>query len=266
MPITAMGVEEQKNTATPTPKKKGVNQKRKAWFIVLNNPRNYLVQWYKSQGQRPPEAIRTMEQTTMALYVARSLCPEDMESDVGVAVNVEVGGETGTEHCHIVYYKPDGIRFNSVRRLFFEKMAHIEEQQGTKTEALDYLNKRGKWANDPKGDTLRVPPIQLGLPLGDNRKSRAGDENERLSDIVHQLVDSGLSPDDVGRTVAAMGVKEASKSESATRMASGLYYEKALGEGRLGADGEKMFVVWHFGAGGVGKTYSLRDSTRDRTS
>lgn len=243
---------------------RGPNQKRKSWFIVLNNPRNFIYTWYKTNRIDPPEYILGMEQPTMAMTLARILCPEDSEDDIGVAVNVEEGEKTGTEHCHIVYYNPNGVRFNAVRRMFYNK-AHIEEQQGTKTEALDYLNKRGKWEDDPKQHTLKVPPIMLGLPLGDNRKSKAGDDIERINDMVHDLFEKGYSPDDIGRAIAAEGVKEAGKSEQATKMANALLFTQANEEGRLGADGEKMFVVWHFGSGGVGKTHSLRDLTRDRT-
>lgn len=240
------------------------NDARRAWFIVLNNPRNYLKQWETAYRKKGGADVRTMPQADLAIAIARTLCPDGSEEDVGVAVNVEEGLKSGTEHCHIVYFTPKGIRFKAVCNLFFG-LAHVEAQQGTKVEALDYLNKRGKWENDPKGHTLVVPPFHLGLPLGDNRKGNGGEVSDRLNDIVNELIDHGMRPSQIATRISAMGIEEARYADRAERVATAKMALKAEEEGRLGAEGEKMFVVWHIGKSGTGKTHSIRDLTRNRT-
>lgn len=240
------------------------NDKRRAWFVVLNNPRNYLYHWHMAHRIKPEVNIQTMPQADLAIALARTLCPDGSEDDVGVAVNIEEGLEAGTEHSHIVYYKPSQIRFKQVTALFYG-MAHVEAQQGTKSDAEDYLNKKGKWENDPKGHTLKVPPFHLGLPLGDNRKAGSSDAVDRINDLVDELIDNGLRPSEISTRISAMGIDEAKYADRAERVATAKMMLKAEEEGRLGAEGEQMFVVWHIGKSGTGKTHSLRDLTRNRT-
>ena len=141
-----------------------LNPKQSLWSVVLNNPRHYLYRLYVANHSQTQDDIFHMSQADLALNVARSLCPENMGSEIGVAVSVEEGSKYGAEHCHIAYYSPDGARFRDVQNLFFQ-MAHIEPRQKTLEEVEDYLNKRGEWGNNPEGHTLKVPPVHLGLPF-----------------------------------------------------------------------------------------------------
>lgn len=243
-----------------TPKK---NPTAKAWFIVLNNPRTFLVKWYRRHGQEPPEYILGMDQARLPILLAQILVPDDELDKVGVGINVEEGLKENTEHCHIVYYKPTGIRFTALQEMLCSH-AFLQIQRGTKAQAKDYLEKKGKWA-DPKGDTLKVPPFYRGLALGDNRKRRGSDEIDELDSLIPEWVESGLSPAEVRTNVAAMGMAFAKYSQNAELVAQALIEKNARDSGRLGEQGEMMYVVWHFGEGGVGKTHSLRDLTRNRS-
>lgn len=236
----------------------------KAWFIVLNNPRKFIVRWYREHGQEPPEYIMGMPQEHIPIELTKILVPKGQETRIGVGVNVEEGIKENTEHSHIAYYKESGCRFREIQALFF-KQAHIEIQRGTKSDARDYLEKKGKWENDPKGDTLKVPPLYFGLPLGDNRKRRGTDQMEELDSLIPQWVEAGLSPTAVRSNVAAMGLAYAKYSQNAELVAQALIEQRAKTSGRLDEEGEMMYVVWHFGSGGVGKTHSLRDLTRRRS-
>lgn len=66
----------------------------------------------------------------------------------------EIGLETQTPHTHIFVVLRNSTRFSRMKRLFSE--AHIEAAKGTIQENRAYVQKSGKWANDPKADT-KVP-------------------------------------------------------------------------------------------------------------
>lgn len=63
----------------------------------------------------------------------------------------EKGLEGQTPHTHIYMVSKSPIRFSTVKKRFPE--AHIEEARGTSEENRAYVQKSGKWADDPKRDT-----------------------------------------------------------------------------------------------------------------
>ena len=63
----------------------------------------------------------------------------------------EIGLETNTPHTHIFIMLKSPARFSRIKKLFPE--AHIEKARGTAEENRNYVQKSGKWANDPKADT-----------------------------------------------------------------------------------------------------------------
>lgn len=63
----------------------------------------------------------------------------------------EVGLETGTPHTHIFLMLNSPAKFSTVKKRL--PMAHIEAAHGSVQENRDYIQKSGKWAEDPKSDT-----------------------------------------------------------------------------------------------------------------
>ena len=63
----------------------------------------------------------------------------------------EKGIEEGTPHTHVYMVAKSPIRFSTVKKRFPE--AHIEQAKGTSQENRAYVEKSGKWADDPKADT-----------------------------------------------------------------------------------------------------------------
>lgn len=64
----------------------------------------------------------------------------------------EVGQQEQTPHTHVYFVtNVSAVRFSTVKNLF--PTAHIEPAQGTSEENRAYIQKSGKWQNDPKGDT-----------------------------------------------------------------------------------------------------------------
>lgn len=63
----------------------------------------------------------------------------------------EIGLDEQTPHTHIFITLRSPAKFGLVKKRFPE--AHIEAARGTVTENRAYVEKSGKWANDPKSDT-----------------------------------------------------------------------------------------------------------------
>lgn len=64
----------------------------------------------------------------------------------------EVGLEEQTPHTHIFFVaESSAIRFSTVKKLF--PTAHIDPAKGSSEENRDYVQKSGKWEDDPKGET-----------------------------------------------------------------------------------------------------------------
>lgn len=64
----------------------------------------------------------------------------------------EIGLQEQTPHTHIYFVSNlSAVRFSTVKKLF--PTAHIEPAQGTSEENRAYIQKSGKWQNDPKADT-----------------------------------------------------------------------------------------------------------------
>ena len=63
----------------------------------------------------------------------------------------EVGLETKTPHTHLFIMAKNPIKFSRIKKLFAE--AHIEQVRGSATDNKIYVQKSGKWADDPKSDT-----------------------------------------------------------------------------------------------------------------
>ena len=64
----------------------------------------------------------------------------------------EIGLEEKTPHTHIFFVtKTSAMRFSTVKKHF--PTAHIDPANGTSEENRAYVQKSGKWADDPKGET-----------------------------------------------------------------------------------------------------------------
>lgn len=63
----------------------------------------------------------------------------------------EVGLETQTPHTHIYIQLRSPARFSRIKKLFPD--AHIEQARGSAADNKAYVQKSGKWADDPKADT-----------------------------------------------------------------------------------------------------------------
>ena len=102
-------------------------QSRK-WQLTINNPQD--------KGLDHDAIKKTLEQFKSCVY----WCLAD-----------EIGLDTHTHHTHLFFCLKSPAKFYTVKKRFPE--AHIEAAKGTIQENRAYVQKSGKWADDPKADT-----------------------------------------------------------------------------------------------------------------
>ena len=102
-------------------------QSRK-WQLTFNNP-----------------AEKSLDHNKIKQLVA------ELKSVVYWCMADEVGLETKTSHTHLFIMAKNPIKFSRIKKLFAE--AHIEQVRGSATDNKIYVQKSGKWADDPKSDT-----------------------------------------------------------------------------------------------------------------
>lgn len=102
-------------------------QSRK-WQLTINNPQD--------KGLDHDAIKKVLEQFKSLTY----WCVAD-----------ETGLDTHTPHSHLFFCLKSPGKFSTVKKRFPE--AHIEAAKGTIQENRAYVQKSGKWADDPKADT-----------------------------------------------------------------------------------------------------------------
>ena len=99
----------------------------------------------------------------------------------------EIGLETHTPHTHIFTFLRNSTRFSRIKRLFPD--AHIEAAKGSIQENRAYVEKSGKWANDPKADTSVSGTFEeSGEPPDEPGQGARTDIA-----LIYQQIDEGMS-------------------------------------------------------------------------
>ena len=99
----------------------------------------------------------------------------------------EIGLREKTPHTHIFFAANiSAIRFSTVKSLF--PTAHIDTAKGSSEENRDYVQKSGKWANDPKADTANPDTFE---EWGELPIERQGERTDLA--ILYGYIKDGLS-------------------------------------------------------------------------
>lgn len=189
----------------------------RSWFCVLNNPSKIfgedtqphdmvdkaISQWIKDKPQRT------------------------------CAVNYEIG-DSGTPHMHMVLEDPAKSRFSALQKLF--PGIHIERTRGSKEQAEDYINKRGRFAE--KEHTVIVPAVYHG-----SIKAEKGTRNDLY--VIEDLIEQGKRPSEI----TALSIRYM-RQEALIRKC---YFQKRYEETPVH---RQVNVYWHVGDSGTGKSYS----------
>lgn len=154
---------------------------------------------------------------------------------VEVGVNFEVGGKENYKHLHISVYYKSARTWEQLRQAFFPFFCHIEEGKGNRKSVTAYMNKEGRHAD--KGAFVVVPPKWRG-----DFRSR-----ENVMDEIDRYIADGMTPDEV----IGLGVRFACRADAI----KALYCERMDAVTPVCRD---VFVEYHFGKAGSGKTTACR--------
>ncbi|MWV44040.1 replication protein [Paenibacillus sp. HJL G12] len=98
----------------------------------------------------------------------------------------EIGLKEHTPHIHIFIACSSPVRFSTIKRHFPE--GHIEQARGSCEENKRYVQKSGKWEDDPKADTSIKGTFE---EWGEMPVERQGARSDL--DLLYQLVKDGKS-------------------------------------------------------------------------
>lgn len=193
-----------------------MTDKCRSWFCVWNNPQ---------------ECFSNLEPEEIAEKVLDMWVSEHPTRTGAVAYCVS---ENGLIHLHMVLEDTNQARFSTLKKIY--PQAHLEPTKGTKEQAEDYINKRGKFTE--KGEQV-VYIAKFG--------EIKGSQGQRKDlEIVQDYIDNGLTPCQI-----------MSKNISYRRyekLIKDAYFDKRYFETPFLRD---VNCVWHVGESASGKTYSI---------
>lgn len=141
--------------------------KCRSWFCVWNNPE-------KVYADLKPEQIA---ETVLEEWI------KDQPTRTG-AVAYCISAD-GLRHLHMVLEDSSQIRFSALKKIF--PSAHLQPTMGTKEQAEDYIQKKGKWAE--KGEQI-VYTARFG-----EIKGRQGQRKDM--EIIADCLEKGMKPDEI---------------------------------------------------------------------
>lgn len=190
----------------------------RSWFAVLNNPEKL-------------DCFKDLSPESIVGKAIEMWCENKPQRSC--AINYEIG-DSGTPHLHMVLEDPAKTRFSAVKKLFYG--IHLEPTKGTKKQAEDYINKRGKFSE--KGHTIIIPAQYKGTI-----QAQQGSRNDLA--LIEKLIDEGMTPNQI------MDISIYYRNyEGLIRKT---FFSKRSKETPVKRD---VNVIWHTGESGSGKSYT----------
>ena len=187
--------------------------KCRSWFCVWNNPE-------KVYADLKPEQIA---ETVLEEWI------KDQPTRTG-AVAYCISAD-GLKHLHMVLEDSSQIRFSALKKMF--PSAHLQPTMGTKEQAEDYIQKKGKWAE--KGEEI-VYTARFG-----EIKGRQGQRKDM--EIIADCLEKGMKPDEI------IDINFSFRRYS--NMIREAYIQKRRNETKWFRE---VAVYWHVGESGSGKS------------
>lgn len=191
------------------------NDMFRSWFCVFNNPEDH---GFSGTPQDICENI-------VASWVDG--CPTR-----SCAVTYCVSAD-GLKHCHVVLEDSKNMRFSAVKKAF--PSMHIEPTKGSKEQAEDYINKRGKW--EEKGEQI-LATFRYG-------EIKGAQGQRRDFEVIQDLLLQGFTPNDI--------FDQSFSFRRYDKFIRQAYFEKRMKETPVL---RPVSVYWHVGESGSGKTFT----------
>ena len=153
----------------------------------------------------------------------------------------EVGLETHTPHTHVFLISNTPLRFSTLKRRFPE--AHIEQAKGSGSENRCYIQKSGKWSDDPKADTVVEGTFEEWGELPDE----SGQGKRSDIELLYSLICDGKSNAEIMAISPGLAL-HISKMDK---------IRQDVLESRYRNEWRVLSITYIFGATGTGKTRTI---------
>lgn len=187
----------------------------RSWFCVFNNPADH------GYSDDPQECCDAIVAAWVDYFPTRSC-----------AVTFCVSAD-GLRHCHVVLEDTKTMRFSAVKKAF--PSMHIEPTKGSKEQAEDYINKRGKF--EEKGEVV--------LASARHGEIKGAQGQRRDFESIEELLEQGKTPTEI--------FEQSFSFRRYDKLIKQAYFEKRIKETPLE---RSISVFWHVGESGSGKTYT----------
>ena len=142
----------------------------------------------------------------------------------------------GLEHLHMVLEDSNQARFSALKKLY--PQANLQPTKGTKEQAEDYINKRGKFAE--KGEQV--------LYIAKYGEIKGSQGQRKDLEVIQDYIEQGLTPSQImAQNISYRRYEKIIKDA---------YFDKRKAETPYLRD---VKTVWHVGESGSGKTYFSKE-------
>ena len=201
------------------------DERSRTWFCVFDNPRQH------------DDELKGLDNDMLVKVFGDRWVHDNPTRTCAVRLCVS---EKGLEHIHAVLCDSVAQRFSALKSLY--PSMHISPTRGTKKQAEDYINKVGSFAE--KGEKI-LCSYDVGEIIGHQGKRTD-------LDTIQELIESGLSPSEIFR--------QDIKFRKWEKIIKEAYYQRCIDNTPLMRD---VFVEWHYGSTGTGKSYTYIDLCKD---
>lgn len=216
----------------------------RSWFNVWNNPEWVITYKMTAEGeyvcdnegnkiiesQVPRDGWYGLSEEEICQKVVDICCASSETRACACAFCVSA---KGLRHLHFVCSDSEPFSFFQVKQLF--PQAHIEETKGSKTQAENYIYKKGSFAE--KGEQI--------LCIKEKGEFRANQGHRSDLDEIERLINDGYKPNDI----TSRGIRFLSKE----KLIRSAFFLKRANETPILRE---VKVYYHYGLSGSGKSYT----------
>ena len=196
----------------------------KSWFCVFNNPEE------RGYTGTPEEIVDRLKDEWTDGHPTRT------------GAWIYCISADGLKHVHMVLEDTKAMRFSVIKKSYANGM-HFEPTKGTKEQAEEYINKRGRF--EEKGEKI--------IASARHGEIKGAQGQRRDLEIVQQLIEQGYTPSQIYDADIRFRKIE--------KIIKGAYYRKRQLETPFVRE---VKCYWHVGLSGTGKSYVANKIVEER--